>query len=152
MNDVIKKLEEQDLLDIDESIVDPKRMIDKIRRAFVLRNLLPVHQKLTSLINKDLENEEVLRDKDGNPVLNKYGKVITNYNEKERAHQISVLCKFAESVGSLGSEEKQAAGITKIYQKNTLVIQNPLIQQIVQAHCKELAPKLYKEIEEKKEK
>ena len=141
-----------DLLDFDESTLDSKAFSDRIRRAFFLKNMPTVHQKLTNLIEKDLENEEVLRDDDGNPILNKSGKVLTNYNEKERAHQINVMTKFAESAGTLGSDDKQSASVTKIYQKNTLIMTNPLIQQIIQAHCKDLAPGIYKELEDKKEK
>ena len=109
-----------------EELNDPKTAIDKYRKAFIIANLHPVHQKLTNLINSEPGKET-----------------------KERDLQVKTLWKFAESVGSLGAEDKQAASVTKIYQKNTLVIKNPLIQQIIQEHCRSLAPNLYPQIEAK---
>ena len=117
-----------DVSDLD-LVTEPKTIIDKWRRNFILRNIEPVHRKLTELINKNPEEET-----------------------KERELQVKTLHKFAESIGSLGSEEKQAASVTKIYQKNTLIIQNPVIQQIIQDHCKRLAPDLFqKKLENKEE-
>lgn len=101
-------------------IPEPQTMLTRWCKGVVLASAEPVCRKLVELVTKDAKEET-----------------------KERDLQVKTLHKFGESYGILGSEGNQSVTITKIYQKNTLIIQNPVIQQIIQGHCRQLAPDLF---------